>query len=386
MRNKWQVQFDEVQRAITTTNNNNSNNINLAGNPGTASFVQFPTNTNPPNVYLSRLEEHSQPSQPAPSEGTSSMLSPTYMGSPSSPTANSNLHSTMNQGGVASANKMFSRRFLLEFLFIMKNMARLALSIGNGSINGALDIYYGRLFMTLESLSLRTPHTVSVTIPGPTVVTTLVNSTGAVTTEEEVHPPPSPKPAEAESHSPPPAHTRSISMDAIHMDSPGKAKHEINVVPKPMKRVSSLNADDAPLPRRTLVKSASAPYLEGSFNSTLMEPSPSDVLDALEPLACIVNTSLAHPATALLNFGNTSSSLLPRNTSSSFIPDENDLHILGDTNTFSDSHTSADGPVRQALTRGGGLTAGKWRHVHQRLRDPQGGLGCLQQWYPCVPP
>lgn len=55
------------------------------------------------------------------------------------------------------ANRLFSRRFMLEFPSLMKYTARSALYLAtSGSINDALDVFYSRVYVYLEGASART--------------------------------------------------------------------------------------------------------------------------------------------------------------------------------------------------------------------------------------
>jgi hypothetical protein len=195
MRPRWQVQLDEVQRVITTSSlvekntmvsatavaagspvasaasptalsvsGGSYNSVASLGGGGAAGGGGYT------NVNLSssgslggggggyRAGAGDGVSVP-PSASTAAAIN----GSSSS--SNANVHSPF------SGNGQYSRRFLMEFPSLMKQLLRICVALGNnGGVNDALDIFFTRIYSYLEVLSVRS---------APAIVSMVMNATGS---------------------------------------------------------------------------------------------------------------------------------------------------------------------------------------------------------------
>ncbi|ESL11521.1 hypothetical protein TRSC58_00725 [Trypanosoma rangeli SC58] len=206
MRSRWQVQFDEVQRAITI-----NTGVGTSGSPYGSTLVvgalPSPTTTVPHallprNTSTVRLDSeanlglsasstaaatslrsqrlstsscqaqtvpHINPGAPASSTSSCPVTAASTAAASAAPPAALN-SSNMTQGGAAtgnmqasashrphlSSNGAFTRLFLQEFPYIMKFLFRVATTIGNsGRLAEALDLFYGRVYLHFWNLGYR---------------------------------------------------------------------------------------------------------------------------------------------------------------------------------------------------------------------------------------
>lgn len=186
LRPRWQVQLDEVQRAIVPAN------APGAGATPASTTAPLPTTVcdechHPSSaVTPGRLQQQQQPgSSPlsappflrppqAPSPAPAALASPSallshsppslYVDDGAAPAGSPTSTGTGGGGGggggsshsLLCANKKFSRRFMLEFPYIMRNFARIAAQLGaHASINDALEIFHSRIFANLEAIGTR---------------------------------------------------------------------------------------------------------------------------------------------------------------------------------------------------------------------------------------
>lgn len=190
MRPRWQVQLDEVQRVITTASLVDKNTVASAaavpaGSPVGSAATPSPSpvagNSGTNLVGLAGV-------QPTPALNSSGSLGGTGASSSgwealnSSPTvaaaaaaaasggaANTNTNSSANVHSPLSGNGQYSRRFLMEFPSLMKHLLRICVALGNnGDVNDALDIFFTRIYAYLELLSSRT---------APAIVSMVMNAT-----------------------------------------------------------------------------------------------------------------------------------------------------------------------------------------------------------------
>ncbi|EKF32508.1 hypothetical protein MOQ_003641 [Trypanosoma cruzi marinkellei] len=216
MRSRWQVQFDEVQRAITI-NTGGGTSGNPHGTTAAGTTMLSPT-TNvshallPRNTSTGKLDGDAQSGFSAASAVTPRTLRPqpsSVANRPSNtpPHANTGLSGTnINSSPVAapinvaasstvssgnantsgstqvgsaggggqaaapnrlrfSANGAFTRAFLQEFPSIMRCLFRMATTISkSGEIEEALELFYGRVYMQLSNLGYRLQNTQGVEI------------------------------------------------------------------------------------------------------------------------------------------------------------------------------------------------------------------------------
>ncbi|RNF26061.1 uncharacterized protein Tco025E_01690 [Trypanosoma conorhini] len=206
MRSRWQVQFDEVQRAITS-----NTGVGTSGSPLGPTLVgaalPSPTTTVPHallprNTSTVRLDTEAQlglsasstaaaaslksqrsstpqfqtptlphinPAVPGSNNGGRPATAPSTAAASAAPIAAPNSSHTPQVGAVTgntqasaahrphlSSNGAFTRLFLQEFPFIMKFLFRMATTIGNsGRLAEALDLFYVRVYLQLLNLGCR---------------------------------------------------------------------------------------------------------------------------------------------------------------------------------------------------------------------------------------
>ncbi|KEG07777.1 hypothetical protein DQ04_08851000 [Trypanosoma grayi] len=199
MRPRWQVQLNEVQRAIST-----NTGVGTSGGPHAASLAsaaQPSPTTNVPPALLPRntstlpLDAETQSTLPQVATGSKtqrvsagpckapSALQATAQTSAVTPSSYHAGSSNNNITGIPitgstqaltthnphlSANGAFSRRFLLEFPFIIKCLVRMTTIIGNtGSLQEALEMFYTRVYLFLENLGYRSMHAQNIDANSP---------------------------------------------------------------------------------------------------------------------------------------------------------------------------------------------------------------------------
>ncbi|CCW66194.1 unnamed protein product [Phytomonas sp. Hart1] len=143
MRTRWQVQLDEVQRAMMP---------NSTGGEKVTSGSTL-------NTFSAAA--HGNATEGKRGKSCSSNLSESGMHGSASSTAFT--HGAMEPSAPSlaaahsfSCDRKYSRRFVLEFHHIMRHLTRMMVAIGgNRSVSDALEVFYNRLFVYLESLSSR---------------------------------------------------------------------------------------------------------------------------------------------------------------------------------------------------------------------------------------
>ncbi|CCW63104.1 unnamed protein product [Phytomonas sp. EM1] len=142
MRTRWQVQLDEVQRVMMP---------NSTGEKTTAVSAL--------NIIISSAHGGDLEGKKG-KPGSSNISDGTTQGG-SSPTAFP--HNTVESTPQASifshslcCNRKYSRRFVLEFPQLIRHLTRMMGTIGGSrSVNDALEVFYHRIYVYLESLSSR---------------------------------------------------------------------------------------------------------------------------------------------------------------------------------------------------------------------------------------
>lgn len=349
MRPRWQVQLDEVQRAISTTSLGDKNSmasaaavlmkgnggIDSAGGPlqegqtggagngsrgaGSPAGVAMPifnvqggsgmagnvTNSSPTGGNIAGAANGGGMTGSPASAGAPAIMAQGHGSGVASGDNNSSTHNS-----VFSGNRKFSRRFLLEFHSLMKHIVRLFIAIGsNRSINDALDVFFLRVYTYLESLSSRS---------APAVVSLVMNSAANNTPTAPGLNPSLPRVTSSGSLNGPAgaltqrcrsmtelhhaAHPSSIPSSAVVARREGKAEELADY--DLGQRYGSRSAPPAPCSSR-------APESEDSYDRrrTVTEnpcvTAASSAPSFLSPTSCtaastVVNTSMVHPAATLL--------------------------------------------------------------------------------------
>ncbi|PBJ75726.1 hypothetical protein TcG_05261 [Trypanosoma cruzi] len=216
MRSRWQVQFDEVQRAITiNTGGGTSGNPHTTTAVGTTmlspttnvSHALLPRNTSTgkldgdaqsglsaassvtPRTLRPQLSSISSRPSSTPSHAntgpsgininSSPVLSPIAAAASATISSNNANNNGSTQAGSAgggaqaaapnrlrfSANGAFTRAFLQEFPSIMRCLFRMATTISkSGEIEEALELFYSRVYIQLSNLGYRLQNTQGVEI------------------------------------------------------------------------------------------------------------------------------------------------------------------------------------------------------------------------------
>lgn len=284
MRARWQVQLDEVQRAITLEKNITSAAIYTASHaPATGRGANSSPAAQPTKSETSR----GAPLNAAHGTEASGPLSPNTVSSISASPASSGVSAGFAAAAASlSANQRFSRRFLLEFPHVMRQLTRLATQLSmSGSISDALESFYTRIYLPLESVSARS---------GPAVTSLVLTSAAAAVTRSASFPD-----MPSTSASPPPPSPpvlarvkRAASQPQLPLNSgrtSAECAHCITVAPAALTKSTSLqHLSAARMPSTTAV----------GFEHTLSHPLDSGSA-AIHPATSVVNTSMA-PATASL--------------------------------------------------------------------------------------
>ncbi|KPI87950.1 hypothetical protein ABL78_2941 [Leptomonas seymouri] len=350
MRPRWQVQLNEVQRVITTSSLVDKNAVAsatavaAAGSPvapGTGSAGLSVAVSN--NSMAGLAGGGSLNGAMGSSGGCNAGLASSggsggsgggagiWEGSSSSPsaTATNTGNNSTNMHSPFSGNGQYSRQFLMEFPSLMKHLLRICVALSNsGGVNNALDIFFTRVYSYLEVLSSRT---------APAIVSMVMNAAGsgglaaaglcshhgsfvggtaaAPNASPGVFgkPPLPPHVTRAHSHSDLGRAGTGTEMSASaalppSQTTPGAASpatassvHSISSPTMPPKAMSTPSFFEVPgSDRQGLVTTETLP----SIGSRLDSSSVDDVLAAGSAIpyvaSTVVNTSLFHPASALI--------------------------------------------------------------------------------------
>lgn len=357
MRPRWQVQLDEVQRVIATSSLVDKNTMASATAAVAAGSPVAPV-ASPTGLSVTGAGAAGGVGLPIGLSGGGSLSgsggaggwenggSSSLNATPSS--ANNNSNSTSSSANVhshLSGNGQYSRRFLMEFPSLMKHLLRICVALGNnGGVNDALDIFFTRIYSYLELLSSRSaPAIVSMvmnatssgalspaglfTTSGGEAATAAGNAAGAFG-----KPPLPPQAERVLSHADLAAHGGrevSVSTASAHASSPAQS---VSGPSSPSRATATTGAGGGACGLR-MPKSMSAPSLSGVLDGDRREPSAADTLPPIDDAAtartgylsecrpssngvddvlvagssampyaasAVVNTSLFHPASALL--------------------------------------------------------------------------------------